>query len=83
MRCFHAGVHSFKPAYTTRHTASSLHSAFPKIKLSNLLLFAYQNELSYLKKRNAKWIYNFFIKLGHYLNQNTKKGSKKKGKDEE
>ncbi len=50
---------------------------FESNNLSNLLLFAHQNELSYLKKKNAKWIYNFFIKLGHYLNQNTKKGSKK------
>ena len=45
--------------------------------LSNLLLFAQQNELEYIKQKKAKWFYDFVIKLRHYLNQNTKAGSKK------
>ena len=50
---------------------------FETQNLSNLLLFAHQNELSYLNKKKANFVNNFSIKLHHYLNKNTKKGSKK------
>ena len=50
---------------------------FISSNLSNLLLFAQQNELEYIKQKKAKWFYDFVIKLRHYLNQNTKAGSKK------
>ena len=50
---------------------------FETQNLSNLLLFAHQNELSYLNKKKANFVNNFSIQLHHYLNKNTKKGSKK------
>ena len=46
--------------------------------LSRLLLFAQQNELSYLKKKQAKWLYDSIIKIRHYIHKNTQLKSKKK-----
>ena len=36
---------------------------FISSNLSNLLLFAQQNELEYIKQKKAKWFYDFVIKL--------------------
>ena len=49
---------------------------FESSNLLNLLLFANQNEASFLKKKKARLIYDYFIKLKHYLNENTKLKSK-------
>ena len=45
--------------------------------LSKLLQFAHQNELSYLKEKKARWLSNVYIKIIHYLNQNSKRGSQR------
>ena len=45
--------------------------------LSHLLLFAYDNKEEYLGNKNNKSIINFYIKLKHYLNENSKHKSKK------
>ncbi len=50
---------------------------FETSNLSKLLLFARQNELSYLNQKKAKWFHNFIIKIQHYMKKNTKIGSKK------
>ena len=56
---------------------SYMDSDFATNNLSKLLLFARQNELSYLKQKKAKFLNNFIIKTQHYMNKNTKLGSKK------
>ena len=40
---------------------------FETSNLSKLLLFARQNELSYLNQKKAKWFHNFIIKIQHYM----------------
>jgi len=50
---------------------------FASKDLSKLLQFAHQNELSYLKQKKARWLSNIYIKIIHYLNQNTKTGSQR------
>ena len=52
---------------------SYMDSDFATNNLSVLLLFARQNEISYLKQKKAKLINNLIIKIQHYMNKNTRK----------
>ena len=56
---------------------SYMDNDFETNNLSRLLLFAHQNELSYLNQKKAKWFHNFIIKIQHYMKKNTKFRSKK------
>ncbi len=56
---------------------SYMDNDFETNNLSQLLLFARQNELSYLNQKKAKWFHNFIIKIQHYMKKNTKFRSKK------
>mgnify|MGYP001292612738 CR=1 FL=1 len=50
---------------------------FETSNLSNLLFLAHQNESVFLKDKRSKLFLKYFIKLKHYLNENTKKNSVK------
>ena len=48
---------------------------FETSNLSNLLFLAHQNESVFLKNKRSKLFLKYFVKLKHYLNENTKKNS--------
>jgi cyclopropane-fatty-acyl-phospholipid synthase len=50
---------------------------FETKNLSKLLLFGHENESEYLVNHKASSILDYYIKLKHYLNENTKNRSKK------
>ena len=50
---------------------------FDTTRLSDLLLFGFDNESDFLSSRNNNLILEYYIKLRHYWNQNTKTNSKK------
>ena len=62
---------------TVGFAESYMDGDFTSKDLSKLLQFAQQNELSYLKQKKARWLSNIYIKIIHYLNQNTKIGSQR------
>ena len=50
---------------------------FNSSNLSNLLLFGFDNESDFLKNMNKNSVLEYYVKIRHYLNQNTKVKSKK------
>ena len=60
----------------TGFAESYMDGDFETNNLSKLLLFGHDNE-SYYIQNNKNIIINYFIKLKHYLNENTKANSKK------
>ena len=50
---------------------------FHSSNLSNLLLFGFENESDFLKNINKNSFLEYYVKLRHYFNQNTKIKSKK------
>ena len=56
---------------------SYMNGDFSTSNLKNLLIFAQQNESSYLYNKQGKWFYKLLSKINNYLNQNTKFKSQK------
>ena len=50
---------------------------FETNNLSQLLLFGYDNETTYLINKKNNVLINYYIKFRHYLNENTKNNSKR------
>lgn len=56
---------------------SYMNGDFSTTNLKNLLIFAKQNEPSYLYKKQGKLLYRLLSKINNYFNQNTKYKSQK------
>jgi len=56
---------------------SYMNGDFSTSNLKNLLIFAQQNESSYLDKKQGQFFYRLISKINNYLNQNTKSKSQK------
>ena len=61
----------------TGFAESYMDGDFNTSNLSNLLLFAFDNEYDLLENANNHSFIDYYIKFRHYLNQNTKTKSKK------
>ena len=55
---------------------SYINKDFTTQNLSGFLMFAKQNQISFLNTMEANWTYKIFSKLKHKLNKNTKNKSK-------
>ncbi len=56
---------------------SYMNGDFSTSNLKNLLIFAKQNQSSYIYNKQLKWFYKLISKMNNYLNQNTKSKSQK------